>query len=447
MIIAPYTTDAPIYHLPFVTGSLIIANTAIFFATTFQFMRGNIELESLEWLTLQFDTINPIQWITGAFMHGDFMHLIGNMFFLWAFGLVVEGKIGNMRFLVLYMLMAAIDGAAIQLPMFLLGSDSGALGASGVIFALMTIAMLWAPENEMDCFYFVGLYMGTFEVRIVKLAGAFMMLQLLFLFLGGFSMSSEMLHIVGAAIGLVFGVYMLRQKMVDCEGWDFISKNEWLQEYSLLCAPADRSKRKQKEADDYNPIKAALAVASQSSANVDQWDRNPAKKTAKETATPVKPRGRLGLLGGLKAKPVSTIETKPDVTSHPDFNRLSFLLRQAIETSSLMMAQQHFSRLDQLKLATGVPDKLLMNYVRLLAAEKLWTQSLRPLSIVAANEGESANQARIRIAQIQFKVSQNPTAAIQTLNRVTVSPNAMTPENTKLVELRDQLLAQAKASQ
>jgi len=447
MIIAPYTTDAPIYHLPLVTGGLILTNAAIFFGTTFQVTLGNVEPESLDWLILQFDTINPIQWITGAFMHGDFMHLIGNMFFLWAFGLVVEGKIGNLRFLALYMVMAAVDGAAIQLPMFLLGSDSGALGASGVVFALMTIAMLWAPENEMDCFYFFGLYMGTFEVRIVKLAGAFMMLQLLFLFLGGFSMSSEMLHMVGAAIGLVFGVYMLRQKMVDCEGWDFISKNEWLQEYSLFCPPAERLKRKQKEVDDYNPIKAALATAGSSAASVDTWAGYSAKETSKEQPVPANAGRKLGLFKKPKAKSDPTTEAKPDVTSHPDFNRLSFLLRQAIETNSLMMAQQHFSRLDQLKLATGLPDKLLMGFVRLLAAEKLWTQSLRPLSIVAANQGENANQARIRIAQIQLKVSKNSAAAIQTLNQVSVSPNAMTPENKKLVELRDQLLEQANASQ
>ena len=95
MLIAPYSTDAPIYYRPWVTGSLIVANVLIFFATTFQLMTGNVEEESIAWLILDFKTINPLQWITGAFMHGDFMHLLGNMFFLWAFGLVVEGKIGE----------------------------------------------------------------------------------------------------------------------------------------------------------------------------------------------------------------------------------------------------------------------------------------------------------------------------------------------------------------
>jgi hypothetical protein len=49
-------------------------------------------------------------------------------------------------------------------------------------------------------------------------------LQLLFVVLGGFSMGSALLHLIGAAAGLPLGVLMLRRGWVDCEGWDWFSR-------------------------------------------------------------------------------------------------------------------------------------------------------------------------------------------------------------------------------
>jgi membrane associated rhomboid family serine protease len=443
MLIAPYSTDAPIYYRPWVTGGLIVVNVLIFFATTFQLIVGNFEdAESIEWLILKFDTINPLQWISSAFMHGDFMHLLGNMFFLWAFGLVVEGKIGNLPFLGLYMLMAAIDGAAVQIPMFIMGSEGGALGASGVIFALMVIAMLWAPENEMDCFYFAGFYTGTFEIRIVKLGGCFMMLQLFFLWLGGFTMSSEMLHLIGAAIGMFFGIAMLRQNMVDCEGWDYISRNEWLQKYPLLYSPQQSEQRRQNELVHHNPVAAALALSGATESRPTIQNR---EKPVSET--PQKKRGwSLDKLKPQTAKSeIPAPVPEPDVTAHPDFNRLAYLLRQAIESNNTFDAPQHFRRMDQAKLAQGLPNKLLMAYVQLLAKEKNWPAVIRPLMIVASHSGPEANQARLRIGQIQLKVMGNPEAAMNIMKQMSFAPDDNSAETKKLIAQRDQLLAQAKA--
>lgn len=446
MIIAPYSTDAPIYHLPIATGGLILTNIAVFFATTFQLMRGNIEVESIEWLILQFNTINPFQWISGAFMHDGFMHLIGNMFFLWAFGLVVEGKIGSIPFLGLYLAIAAVDGAAVQLPMFLLGSDGGALGASGVIFALMIVAMLWAPENEMDCFYFIAFRVGTFEIRIVKLAATFVMLQLIFLWLGGFSMSSEMLHVIGAAIGLPVGLFMLRQNLVDCEGWDVISRNEWMQQYDWLCTAEQRQRLRQKDADRYDPVSSALAISgvplgSASTAALAGTLKPRLTNPIVEQPSPQPAPSRRRFLG--RKPPAAPVEQTPDVSSHPEYNRLTFLLRQSIQTQSVNLAEQHYARLEQLGLACGLSDKMLMSYVGLLAAQKKWAETLRPLAVVVSHQGDAANQARIRIAQIQLKVLRNPRAAAIALGGISVGAEKMTPENQKLLALRDQLLAQA----
>ncbi len=99
---------------------------------------------------------------------------------------------------------------------------------------------------------------GTFEIRLVKLGAAFVFLQVLFLWLGGFSMSSEMLHLIGIAVGVPIGFFMLRQDMVDCEGWDLVSRNEFLQEYNLLFSDKQRQRLKQKEQSIEDPITAAI---------------------------------------------------------------------------------------------------------------------------------------------------------------------------------------------
>src|SRR6266566_4216395 len=95
-VLIPYNTDAPIYHFPFVTVGLIVVNAAVLVAC------AKADDQVVEGWMLQFGQgLHPLQWISNNFMHAGVMHLIGNMFFLWGFGLVVEGKLGWWRFLLL----------------------------------------------------------------------------------------------------------------------------------------------------------------------------------------------------------------------------------------------------------------------------------------------------------------------------------------------------------
>ena len=55
-------------------------------------------------LTLGDGRLHPVQWVTHNFLHLDFFHVLGNMIFLWAFGIVVEGKLGPWKYLLTYLL-------------------------------------------------------------------------------------------------------------------------------------------------------------------------------------------------------------------------------------------------------------------------------------------------------------------------------------------------------
>jgi membrane associated rhomboid family serine protease len=232
-MIFPYSTDAPIYHWPIATAGTIVANTLIFL---FILMLPEEPQEVVvSWLVLTFGNFNPITWLTCNYMHADIVHLIGNMIFLWVFGLIVEGKIGWWKFLLIYNVTGIIFGMALQI-LTLPFSEGSALGASAAIFGLMAIVMIWAPANNIHCIYFFGgglLYRGVggqFEIASYVFVGVNLILQFLFAsYAVAFAdhplaaMTSEILHLTGAAVGAVVGLYMFRNKLVDCEGWDVFS--------------------------------------------------------------------------------------------------------------------------------------------------------------------------------------------------------------------------------
>jgi len=215
-VLIPYNTDAPLYHFPVVTVGLIVVNTAVLAACM------QADPHAVEPWLLQFGQgLHPLQWITNNFLHADILHLVGNMFFLWGFGLVVEGKLGWWRFLLLYLTMGAIYGFIIQAVM--LGSHGAALGASGVILGLMAISLVWAPKNEMSCVLVIFLRPLFFELPITVFATVYLAWQGLAAWLTGFSMSSAMLHLTGAGVGAIAGVVLLKLGWVDCEGWDIFA--------------------------------------------------------------------------------------------------------------------------------------------------------------------------------------------------------------------------------
>ena len=115
--------------------------------------------------------LHPMQWLTHNFLHADILHLLGNMVFLWAYGIIVEGKIGWLLFLLTYLGIGTAHGAAIQAAYLGAAEPSYVLGASAIIFGLMAICMIWAPVNDLSCFYlfFVGFRMITGIVRVADL--------------------------------------------------------------------------------------------------------------------------------------------------------------------------------------------------------------------------------------------------------------------------------------
>ncbi|MBN1395353.1 MAG: rhomboid family intramembrane serine protease [Pirellulales bacterium] len=215
----PYSTDAPIYHWPFTTIAFIVVNVAVFYAEM-----AAPEAVVGPYMLVFGDGLHPVQWLTNNFLHAGILHLLGNMLSLWSFGLIVEGKLGWKKTLAVYLGIGVAYGAIVQTIM--LGSSGGApgaLGASGIVFGLMAMSLVWAPENNVQCLLLLVFWPIYFEIKVVVLVGIFLFFQIGLLLLNHMAMSSELLHVIGAALGFIVAVWMLRGEMVDCEHWDVFS--------------------------------------------------------------------------------------------------------------------------------------------------------------------------------------------------------------------------------
>lgn len=101
-----------------------------------------------------YDTPLPVyfNFLSSMFMHGDFMHLFGNMLFLWIFGDNIENMIGHIRFAAFYL----ICGIAAALGQIVMDTDSiiPMLGASGAISGVLGGYMLLFPTNRVRALIF-----------------------------------------------------------------------------------------------------------------------------------------------------------------------------------------------------------------------------------------------------------------------------------------------------
>jgi membrane associated rhomboid family serine protease len=115
--------------------------------------------------------------ITSMFLHGSWLHLIGNMWFLWIFGNNVEDAMGPWRFILFYLLcgVAAASAQLVTDPR----SEIPMVGASGAIGGVMGAYVPLYPRVHVHLLVFLGFYVTTIAVPAVLMLGYWFLLQLL----------------------------------------------------------------------------------------------------------------------------------------------------------------------------------------------------------------------------------------------------------------------------
>jgi len=123
---------------------------------------------------------NPYQLLTHMFLHGSWLHIIGNMWFLWVFGDNVEDRLGKIRYAVFYIL-SGIGAALIQtLVSFLTGSmDIPMVGASGAISGVLGAYLYLFPHARILALVPFFFFLTLVEVPAVFFIGMWILIQIL----------------------------------------------------------------------------------------------------------------------------------------------------------------------------------------------------------------------------------------------------------------------------
>lgn len=187
----PISDDNPTRITPYVTYGLIAANILVFlyqltltpqqleaffytWAVVPKQLTASFAGESIgaagfpEWITL----------ITSQFLHGGFLHIIGNMLFLWIFGNNVEDQLGHVKYLIFYIACGVL--AALAQWFFSSGSAVPSLGASGAIAGVMGAYILRFPRVPILTLIPLGFFFWTFRIPAIFYLGIWFAQQALY---------------------------------------------------------------------------------------------------------------------------------------------------------------------------------------------------------------------------------------------------------------------------
>jgi rhomboid family protein len=149
--------------------------------------------------------------VTSMFMHAGWMHIIGNMVYLWAFGRAIEDAMGSIRFLFFYLV-----GGVIAMSAQILGdpfSRIPCLGASGAIAAVMGAFIITFPRDRIKTIVFFFIFFRVTLIPAVLVIGFWFLMQILNLGsvaavrTGGVA---YLAHIAGFLFGVITGRLLVK---------------------------------------------------------------------------------------------------------------------------------------------------------------------------------------------------------------------------------------------
>ena len=191
---------------PWITYLLILANFLVFFI---ELAAGDNFINTWSFVPAVYQSDHFFGWITiftSMFMHGGWLHILGNMLYLWIFGDNVEDQLGHGRFLLFYFLCGiAANFAQMALDPY---SEVGSLGASGAIAGVLAAYLVLFPHQRVR----VLLLNFIIPMHAIFVIGIWFVLQV-FSQLGGSSDGvAYMAHIGGFIAGLILVLILRRPR-------------------------------------------------------------------------------------------------------------------------------------------------------------------------------------------------------------------------------------------
>ena len=191
---------------PVVTRGLIVVNVLVFL---FELAGGSEFIQ--RWSAIPADIVAGRNWITiltAMFMHAGWLHIIGNMIFLWAFGPEIEEAMGRLRYLIFYLASGLVASLAQIAAMP--SSTVPNLGASGAIAGVMGAFLITYPRDQIRTLILFGWFARITFIPAALLIGLWFIIQL-FSELGAVaSLQSGGVAYMAHVGGFVFGAVTAR---------------------------------------------------------------------------------------------------------------------------------------------------------------------------------------------------------------------------------------------
>jgi membrane associated rhomboid family serine protease len=133
------------------------------------------------------------------FLHGGWMHLIGNMMYLYIFGDNIEEILGRVKFLLFYFITGII--AALTQALLDPSSTIPMIGASGAIAGILGGYLVLYPKANIKVFFWFIIFFKVFRIRAFIVLGGWILIQL-------FSFSGDGFNTGGVAYGAHIGGFV-----------------------------------------------------------------------------------------------------------------------------------------------------------------------------------------------------------------------------------------------
>ena len=215
----PISDVIPSRTTPVVTVGLIVLNAMAFL---YELNLSDAELDRLArtagTVPAEFSFADVL---TSMFLHGGWLHFLGNMLYLWIFGDNVEDSFGHARFLLFYL----VCGAAAALTQVALHPSSTVpmIGASGAIAGVMGAYFVLFPQSRVLAGVFIIFFIDVIEIPAIFFLGIWFLMQL-FSGVGSLVQTADggiafFAHVGGFAAGAVAGVVARWRTRARREYW------------------------------------------------------------------------------------------------------------------------------------------------------------------------------------------------------------------------------------
>ncbi len=223
----PLWDEIPTKRIPIITIVLILINFLVYYYQFFVVVDTNafinayglIPIELTRGIALTPYTPSPLYAtiLFSMFMHGGFVHLLGNMLYLWIFGNNVEDYLGRISFIIFYIL----SGIFAALGQILIAPNSSIpmVGASGAIAGVLGAYLILFPRARITTLVFFGFFIRLIKLPAIFVLGLWIIFQLFYglseLSVSGGGAGVAWFAHIGGFIGGIILIKMFRGRKRD----------------------------------------------------------------------------------------------------------------------------------------------------------------------------------------------------------------------------------------